>query len=52
MTPRWQHYSAITALSDAEVVRVVAEHHRFTDEEFDFILNYDIMYRLEADEVC
>ena len=28
----------------------MAEHHGFTDEELDFIVNYDIRYRLGADE--
>ncbi len=25
-----------------EIDRVLAEHYRFTDEELDFIINYDI----------
>jgi hypothetical protein len=25
---------------------VLAEHHGFTDEELDFIINYDIKYRM------
>jgi hypothetical protein len=33
-----------------EIDRVLAEHYGFTDEELDFILNYDIKYRLGADE--
>jgi hypothetical protein len=28
---------------------VLASHYRFTDEELDFILNYDIKYRLGRD---
>ena len=32
-----------------EIDRVLAEHYGFTDEELDFILNYDIKYRLGAD---
>ena len=26
--------------------RVLAEHYSFTDEELDFIINYDIKYRM------
>jgi hypothetical protein len=36
-----------------EIDRVLADHYGFTDEELDFIINYDIKYRLgraEADE--
>lgn len=33
-----------------EIDRVLAEHYGFTDEELDFIINYDIKYRLGADE--
>ena len=29
-----------------EIDRVLAEHYGFTDEEFDFIINYDIKYRM------
>jgi hypothetical protein len=29
--------------------RVLAQHYGFTDEELDFILNYDIKYRLGLD---
>jgi hypothetical protein len=30
--------------------RVLAEHYGSTDEELDFVINYDIKYRLGADE--
>jgi hypothetical protein len=30
-----------------EIDRVLARHYGFTDEELDFILNYDIKYRME-----
>jgi hypothetical protein len=30
---------------------VLARHYGFTDEEFDFIINYDIKYRMGQDEV-
>ena len=35
-----------------EIDRVLAEHYGFTDEELDFILNYDIKYRMgrESDD--
>ena len=29
-----------------EIDRVLAEHYGFTDRELDFIINYDIKYRL------
>ena len=29
-----------------EIDRVLAEHYGFTDEELDFIINYDIKYRM------
>ena len=29
-----------------EIDRVLAQHYGFTDEELDFIINYDIKYRL------
>ncbi len=32
-----------------EIDRVLARHYGFTEEELDFILNYDIKYRLGRD---
>ena len=32
-----------------EIDRAIARHYGFTDEEVDFIMNYDIKYRLGAD---
>jgi hypothetical protein len=32
-----------------EIDQVLARHYNFTDEELDFIINYDIKYRLGAD---
>ena len=29
-----------------EIDRVLARHYGFTDEELDFIINYDIKYRM------
>ena len=31
------------------VDRVLAQHYGFTDEELDFIINYDIKYRMGRD---
>ena len=32
-----------------EIDRVLAEHYGFTDEELDFIINYDFKYRMGAE---
>jgi hypothetical protein len=32
-----------------EIDRVLARHYGFTEEELDFIINYDIKYRLGQD---
>ena len=32
-----------------EIDRVLAKHYGFTDEELDFIINYDIKYRMGRD---
>lgn len=32
-----------------EINRVLARHYGFTDEELDFIVNYDIKYRMGKD---
>ena len=32
-----------------EIDRVLAQHYGFTEEELDFIINYDIKYRMGAD---
>ena len=32
-----------------EIDRVLAQHYGFTDEELDFIINYDIKYRMGQD---
>ena len=29
-----------------EIDKVLAEHYNFTEEELDFIINYDIKYRM------
>ncbi len=33
-----------------EIDRVLAEHYGFTDEELDFIINYDIKYRMGVEQ--
>jgi hypothetical protein len=33
-----------------EIDRVLAQHYGFTDEELDFIINYDIKYRMGSEE--
>ncbi len=33
-----------------DIDRVLAEHYKFTNEELDFIINYDIKYRMGADD--
>jgi hypothetical protein len=33
-----------------DIDRVLAKHYGFTDEELDFIINYDIKYRMGADD--
>jgi hypothetical protein len=32
-----------------EIDQVLAQHYGFTDEELDFIINYDIKYRMGRD---
>jgi hypothetical protein len=34
-----------------EIDHVLARHYGFTDEELDFIINYDIKYRMGRDTV-
>jgi Eco57I restriction-modification methylase len=33
-----------------EIDKALAEHYGFTDEELDFIINYDIKYRMDQDD--
>ncbi len=43
----YDQYRPANAKSEAdEIDRVLAEHYGFTDEELDFIINYDIKYRM------
>jgi len=32
-----------------EIDRILAKHYGFTDEELDFIINYDIKYRMGSE---
>ena len=34
-----------------EIDRALAQHYGFTDEELDFIINYDIKYRMGREAV-
>ena len=44
---QYQRFSPASAKSIIdEIDRVLAEHYGFTDEELDFIINYDIKYRM------
>jgi flagellar motility protein MotE (MotC chaperone) len=46
-------YAEINALNSKSIIdeidRVLAKHYGFTDEELDFIINYDIKYRMGQD---
>ena len=35
-----------------EIDRVLAQHYGFSEEELDFIINYDIKYRMGADALA
>ena len=43
-TFRYQNYKSKPTID--EIDRVLAKHYGFTDEELDFIINYDIKYRM------
>ena len=36
----------LQAKNSLSTTRVLAWHYRFTDEELDFVINYDIKYRM------
>jgi hypothetical protein len=44
-----EFYSKSTKSLIDEIDQVLAEHYGFTDEELDFIINYDIKYRMGAE---
>ncbi len=39
-------YPRLSRLLIDEIDRVLAKHYGFTEEELDFIINYDIKYRM------
>ena len=41
-----EFYMKETKLIIDVIDRVLAEHYGFTDEELDFVINYDIKYRM------
>ena len=43
---RTDHEPANTMEACNEIDKVLAEHYGFTEEELDFIINYDIKYRM------
>lgn len=45
-----EYYPARAKAILDQVDRVLAEHYGFTDEEYDFIINYDIKYRMGRDK--
>jgi REP element-mobilizing transposase RayT len=45
----WSYDNENPARVLSEIDRVLAEHYGFTDEEIDFIVNYDIKYRIGRD---
>ena len=48
LTVQWIDPKASKPILD-EIDRVLAAHYGFTDEELDFIINYDIKYRMGRD---
>ena len=42
---KWYYPRLSKAIID-EIDRVLAEHYGFTAEELDFVINYDIKYRM------
>ena len=40
----------VTDLAIFDIDAVIARHYRFTDEELDFVVNYDIKYRVGAED--
>ena len=41
-----EYYPRLSKPIIDEIDRVLAKHYGFTDEELDFIINYDIKYRM------
>ena len=40
------YYPRLSKLIIDEIDKVLAKHYGFTDEELDYIINYDIKYRM------
>jgi hypothetical protein len=40
----------MTQLPKPKLDRVLAKHYGFSSEELDFIINYDIKYRMDKDD--
>jgi hypothetical protein len=45
----YEYYHRLSKPIIDEIDRVLAQHYGFTDEELDFIINYDIKYRMGRD---
>lgn len=45
----YEYYHRLSKPIIDEIDRVLAKHYGFTDEELDFIINYDIKYRMGRD---
>jgi hypothetical protein len=45
-TPCYEITASISKPIIDEIDKVLAKHYGFTDEELDFIINYDIKYRM------
>jgi hypothetical protein len=45
-----EFYPRLSKFIIDEIDRVLAKHYGFTDEELDFIINYDIKYRMGQDD--
>jgi hypothetical protein len=45
-----EYYPRLSKPIIDEIDHVLAQHYGFTDEELDFIINYDIKYRMGRDD--
>lgn len=46
-----EFYSRLSKPIINRIDQVLAEHYGYTDEELDFIINYDVKYRMGAEQV-
>ncbi|MGQ9689638.1 MAG: hypothetical protein ACUVXF_12780, partial [Desulfobaccales bacterium] len=44
-----EFYPRLSKLIIDQIDQILAKHYGFTDEELDFIINYDIKYRMGAE---